>query len=347
MVAMAVLLGVIFIGISIVAFAYAVVPSVGGYPSVISLVAGRRVRRRVDPPRRLPRRDDADPVPRREHVVQRVPAPRRAPRDRRLHAPPVRVPRRPPGVLVGHRAAGRRRRRSRRRCSAARRRCSSRCTPSGVFVCFSLSQAGMVRHWLRLRDARLAAPAGDQRLRRDRHDGRPRDRRLREVLRRGLPRRDPHPDPRRDDAVHPSPVPGLGRAARDRPGRRHPGAAARGPRDRAGRGHQPGVVQAVNIGRSIGAGRPRRDGLRRWPGRAWRCARSGSGGSRTSRSTSSRPRCRSSSSRSSPTSTGSTRQAPAGKPAPMTFVIVPEFVPRHWWERGALQPVREARSAPR
>jgi hypothetical protein len=25
---------------------------------------------------------------------------------------------------------------------------------------------------------------------------------------------------------------------------------------------------------------------------------------------------------------------PAGKPAPVTFVIVPEFVARHWWERG-------------
>ncbi len=40
MIAMAVLLGVVFIGVSIVAFAYSVVPSVGGFPSVISLVAG-------------------------------------------------------------------------------------------------------------------------------------------------------------------------------------------------------------------------------------------------------------------------------------------------------------------
>jgi amino acid transporter len=40
MTSMAVLLGVIFIGISVVAFAYAVVPSVGGYPSVVSLVSG-------------------------------------------------------------------------------------------------------------------------------------------------------------------------------------------------------------------------------------------------------------------------------------------------------------------
>jgi len=40
MTAMAILLGVIFIGISIVANAYHVLPSVGGYPSVVSLVAG-------------------------------------------------------------------------------------------------------------------------------------------------------------------------------------------------------------------------------------------------------------------------------------------------------------------
>jgi amino acid transporter len=40
MVAMAVLLGVIFIGVSIVAYAYGVVPSDNGYPSVVSLVAG-------------------------------------------------------------------------------------------------------------------------------------------------------------------------------------------------------------------------------------------------------------------------------------------------------------------
>jgi amino acid transporter len=40
MMAMAVLLGVIFIGVSVVALAYAIVPSIGGYPSVVSLVAG-------------------------------------------------------------------------------------------------------------------------------------------------------------------------------------------------------------------------------------------------------------------------------------------------------------------
>ena len=40
MTAMAILLGVIFVGVSIVGLAYQVVPSIGGYPSVISRVAG-------------------------------------------------------------------------------------------------------------------------------------------------------------------------------------------------------------------------------------------------------------------------------------------------------------------
>jgi amino acid transporter len=40
MISMAVLLGVIFVGVTVVALAYSVVPSAGGYPSVISLVAG-------------------------------------------------------------------------------------------------------------------------------------------------------------------------------------------------------------------------------------------------------------------------------------------------------------------
>src|SRR4029078_7654562 len=40
MIAIAVLLGVIFVGISLVALAYIVVPSTGGYPSVVALVAG-------------------------------------------------------------------------------------------------------------------------------------------------------------------------------------------------------------------------------------------------------------------------------------------------------------------
>ena len=52
-------------------------------------------------------------------VVQRVPPARRDPRDRRLHAPPVRVPRRPPRVLLGDRPPGGGRRAPRSGCSRA------------------------------------------------------------------------------------------------------------------------------------------------------------------------------------------------------------------------------------
>ncbi len=52
------------------------------------------------------RQHRAHPVPRREHVLQRLPATGRDPGRGRLHASPVLVPRRPPRVLVGHRAAG-------------------------------------------------------------------------------------------------------------------------------------------------------------------------------------------------------------------------------------------------
>ena len=48
-----------------------------------------------------------DPVPGREHQLQRLPAAGRDPGRGRLHAPPVLVPRRPPGVFVGDRPAGR------------------------------------------------------------------------------------------------------------------------------------------------------------------------------------------------------------------------------------------------
>ena len=51
-------------------------------------------------------RDGADPVPRREHELQRLPAPGRDPGRGRLHAAPVLVPRRPARLLVGDRAAG-------------------------------------------------------------------------------------------------------------------------------------------------------------------------------------------------------------------------------------------------
>ena len=81
---MAVLLGVIFIGITFIADAYddRPVEALSGGPTVIALVAADRLRRRDAAVLRVPGGHRADPVPRREHVVQRVPAPRRAPRRR-------------------------------------------------------------------------------------------------------------------------------------------------------------------------------------------------------------------------------------------------------------------------
>ena len=53
----------------------------------------------------------------------------------------------------------------------------------GVFVCFTLSQIGMVRHWLRGPRDRLALADGRQRARGRADRGGPRGRRLREVPR--------------------------------------------------------------------------------------------------------------------------------------------------------------------
>ena len=89
----------------------------------------------------------------------------------------------------------------------------------GVFVCFTLSQTGMVRHWIRTRAPgwwyRMAINAFGALL----TVRRPRHRRDREVLRRRVRRGDPDPAPGRDDAVHPPPVRAVRAAARD-PGRR-------------------------------------------------------------------------------------------------------------------------------
>ena len=92
---------------------------------------GRDLRRRDAPVLPVPDVHGADPLPRREHVLQRVPAPRRDPRDGRLHASPVQLPRRSAGVHLGRPDPERRRRRASARRSTARRMPSSRCTRSG------------------------------------------------------------------------------------------------------------------------------------------------------------------------------------------------------------------------
>ena len=82
-------------------------PNPGG---AVDRRAGGRggVRRGLGAVRDVRGQHGADPVPRREHELQRLPAPGRDPGRGRLHAAPVLVPRRPAGLLVGHRPAGRR-----------------------------------------------------------------------------------------------------------------------------------------------------------------------------------------------------------------------------------------------
>ena len=206
MVAMATLLGVIFIGVSIVANAYGVVPSIGGFPSVISLVSGAIYGNGTDPAGDLfliatmlilflAANTSYNAFPRLAAILAEdgyMPRQFAFRGDRLAYSWGI--------VLLAAVAAG---------LVALFGGTTTLLIPLysvGVFVCFSLSQAGMVKHWLRLRSAEVAHPAAHQWLRRDPHDGRPRDRRLREVLRRRVPRRDPDPVAGRDDAVHPPAV---------------------------------------------------------------------------------------------------------------------------------------------
>jgi amino acid transporter len=151
MLAMAVLLAIIFIGISIVAFSYGVVPSVGGYPSVISLVSGA-----VYGPGSildvvflvatmlilfLAANTSYNAFPRLAALLAidgYMPRQFSFRGDRLAYSWGI--------VLLAAVAAG---------LLAAFGGTTTLLIPLysvGVFVCFSLSQAGMVRHWLRGRE---------------------------------------------------------------------------------------------------------------------------------------------------------------------------------------------------
>ena len=110
----------------------------------------------------------------------------------------------------------------------------------GVFVCFTVSQSGMVRHWLTQRSAGWRWRMGVNATGAVSDGGRPRHRRVREVRGGRLPDRHHRPGPGRDDAVHPSPVRALAQGTRRPPGAGLPGAAPRGARGRADPGRQPG-----------------------------------------------------------------------------------------------------------
>ena len=139
-------------------------------------------------------------------VVRRLPAPGLDPGPRPLPAAQLPVPRRPAGVHDRHRGAGGR---SAIVLLVAFNGSLDQLIPLyavGVFTSFTLSQAGMVVHWRRLRGPRLAARGRHQRprRRRDRH----RDARHREhqVLARRLDRGGADPAVHRDAAGDPRPL---------------------------------------------------------------------------------------------------------------------------------------------
>ena len=170
----------------------------------------------------LPALHGAHPLPGCQHLVQRLPAAGGHPGPGRLHAPPVRVPRRSPGLQPGHR-------RPRRRGRLAGRRLPGRDAPAHPAlrrrrVRRLHHQPG--RHGPPLADRasqRLHVSAGHQRhrLRRDGDRGRGRDGGQGADL---AHRHHPHPLPRGPDALHPPRVPGDVPPARAaaRPGHRAP-----------------------------------------------------------------------------------------------------------------------------
>ncbi len=110
----------------------------------------------------------------------------------------------------------------------------------GVFLCFTLSQLGMVQPLAAGPRDGLALAAGRQCGRRHPDRDRAGHRRLREVRRRRLPGRHPRPGPRRDDAVHQPAVRAVDPAARRGPGARRPAAASGGAGHRPDPGPEPG-----------------------------------------------------------------------------------------------------------
>ena len=128
MLTMAILLGVLFIGITFVADGFGIRPTEPGRADGRRHGRRRGLRRRDDPVSPLPGRDGADPLPGRQHELQRLPPARRDPGPGRVHAAPVRVPRRPPRLLLGDRRPRHGRRGDPRRSSAATPTRSSRST---------------------------------------------------------------------------------------------------------------------------------------------------------------------------------------------------------------------------
>ena len=297
---------------------------------------GRAARlRRHDRVLPVPGVHGAAAVPGRQHQLQRVPAPGRGPGRGRLHAAPVRVPRRPARVLDGILDA-RRRRRLLVIVGGGSTHVLIPLYAVGVFIDFTITQTGMVRHWLSTKDQgwryRLSINAFGRRA-----DRRRRDRRhVGQVHVGRLARPRPDPDSSSGSCCS-SAASTTGRPSELR-GPRRPGlrpAASRAAGRDPGQRHQPvggpgGDVRHVARDRSVAAPgglrhrRPRGGGAlrERWerqlPGvplvivespyralvgpvvtyldvldMAW----------------------------------------PPDREAPITIVVLPEYVARHWWDR--------------
>ena len=233
LVAMAVLLGVIFIGVTLVARAYDIVPSVSlsGGPTVIALVAQTAFGDSTPAVLPVPDRDGPDPVPGREHELQRVPATGRDPGRGRLLPAPVQLPRRPARLQLGDHPPGRDRGGAVRPVPGQHDQPDPAVLRGRVRVLHALPG----RHGPPLGpDPRLGLAVARlrQRLRRPADVRRPGHRRDREVLRRRLRGRHPDPAAGRDDAVHPPPVRPVGAPARDQQVLRRGAADPRGAGDR-------------------------------------------------------------------------------------------------------------------
>ena len=83
--------------------------------------------------------------------LHRVPPPGGDPRRGRLHAAPVRLPRRPARVLAGASSSLGGRRRALWSLFRGETHLLIPLYAVGVFIDFTISQAGMIRHWLRER----------------------------------------------------------------------------------------------------------------------------------------------------------------------------------------------------
>ena len=219
---------ILFVGLTIFAVAFGLRPTGEGGPSIVALAARDRVRRGLAARSTCsrPARRSSCSSPRTRASTPSRASPRSCPRT-------ATCPASSRSAATGWRTRGGSccSRPSRSACSWLFGGDTHALIPLysvGVFLCFTLSQLGMVKHWLAGPGAGLALAAGGQRVGR-RADGRgPRHRRLREVRRWRVPRRDPRAGPRRDDAVHQPPVRPLGAAARGRPGTGRRAAPPRG-----------------------------------------------------------------------------------------------------------------------